>query len=46
MPELVELGMQNWRQMVVLRKNKVVYEVDKHRQHIYVHLICTRAPRF
>lgn len=46
MPELVELGMLNWRQMVVLKKNKIVYEVDKHRQHIYVYLICTERQDF
>jgi plasmid stabilization system protein ParE len=40
-PQLMTLGMTNWRQMVVMGKNKIVYEIEKNRQHIYVYLICT-----
>lgn len=41
MQQLADLGMTNWRQMVVMDKNRVVYEIEKNRQHIYVYLICT-----
>ena len=40
-PELAALGMTHWRQMVVAKKNRIVYEIEKSRQHIYVYLICT-----
>ncbi|MFC0350661.1 type II toxin-antitoxin system RelE/ParE family toxin [Undibacterium danionis] len=40
-PQLAALGMTQWRQMVVMEKNRIVYEVEKNRQHIYVYLICT-----
>lgn len=41
LPQLASLGMTQWRQMLVMGKNRVVYEVEKDRQHIYVYLICT-----
>ena len=40
-PQLAVLGMTQWRQKVVMEKNKVVYEVEKNPQHIYVYMICT-----
>ncbi|MBC3875175.1 type II toxin-antitoxin system RelE/ParE family toxin [Undibacterium flavidum] len=40
-PQLAMLGMTQWRQMVVMGKNKIVYEIEENRQHIYVYLICT-----
>ena len=40
-PQLAALGMTQWRQMVVMEKNRVVYEVEQSRKHIYIYLICT-----
>ena len=37
---LAALGMTNFRHLVVLKKNRVVYEVDETGLLIYVHLIC------
>lgn len=39
-PQLAALGMINYRHMVVLKKNRVVYELDRTRELIYVYLIC------
>lgn len=39
--ELAALGMSSFRQMVVMKKNRVVYELDTKQQHVYVYLICT-----
>jgi toxin ParE1/3/4 len=37
---LLELGMTNFRHMVVQQKNRVVYEIDEPNHLIYVHMIC------
>ena len=39
-PQLAAFGMTNYRQMVVLKKNRVVYEIDKMNELVYVYLIC------
>jgi toxin ParE1/3/4 len=39
-PQLAALGMNNYRHMVVMKKNRVVYELDKTHELIYVYLIC------
>jgi plasmid stabilization system protein ParE len=39
-PQLAALGMNGYRHMVVLKKNRVVYELDKENKRIYVCLIC------
>ncbi len=38
--QLAALGMTNYRQMVVMQKNRVVYELDQKNALIYVYLIC------
>lgn len=40
-PQLAALGMTDYRHMVVMKKNRVVYEIDKKNQLVYVYLICT-----
>jgi plasmid stabilization system protein ParE len=40
-PQLAALGMINFRHMVVMQKNRVVYEMDVPNQLIYVFLVCT-----
>jgi toxin ParE1/3/4 len=39
-PQLEALGMNNYRHMVVLGKNRVVYELDQINRLVYVYLIC------
>lgn len=39
-PQLVALGMTDYRYMVVMEKNRVVYELDEKRELVYVYLIC------
>lgn len=39
-PQLAELGMNQFRHMVVMKKNRIVYEIDSPNQLIYVFLIC------
>lgn len=45
-PQLAALGMVNYRQMVVLGKNRIVYEIDKTRARIYVYLICNERQNY
>lgn len=40
-PQLAALGMTDFRHMVIMHKNKVVYELDKKNSRIFVYLICT-----
>ena len=40
-PQLAALGMSDFRHMVVLKKNRVVYEIDKKNELVHVYLICT-----
>lgn len=39
-PQLAELGMNQFRHMVVMKKSRIVYEIDSANQLIYVFLIC------
>jgi toxin ParE1/3/4 len=39
-PQLAALGMNNYRHMVVMGKNRVVYELDQINRRVYVYLIC------
>jgi plasmid stabilization system protein ParE len=39
-PQLAKLSMSNYRHMVVMQKNRVVYELDQKNELIYVYLIC------
>jgi toxin ParE1/3/4 len=39
-PQLVALGMNDFRHMVVMKKNRVVYEIDKKNELVHVYLIC------
>ncbi len=38
-PQLAALGMIDYRHMVILKKNRVVYELDKTNERIYVYII-------
>ncbi len=40
-PQLAALGMTNFRHMVVMKKNRVVYEIDMKNDLVYIYLICT-----
>lgn len=40
-PQLAALGMLDYRHIVIMKKNRVVYELDKKNKCIYVYLICT-----
>lgn len=40
-PQLAALGMIAFRQMLVMKKNRVVYELDQKNELVYVHLICS-----
>lgn len=40
-PQLAALGMTDYRHMVVMNKNRVVYELDKKNMRIFVYLICS-----
>lgn len=46
LPQLTHLGITDFRQLVVARKNKVVYQIDEDQQHIYIHLICNERQDF
>jgi toxin ParE1/3/4 len=39
-PQLAALGMNNYRHMVVMGKNRVVYELDQINRLVYVYLVC------
>lgn len=39
-PELETLGLNNYRYMLVEKKNKVIFEIFEPRNEIYIHLIC------
>lgn len=45
-PQLAELGMNQFRHMVVMKKNRVVYEIDSPNQLIYVFLICAERQEY
>lgn len=40
-PQLSALGMTDYRHMVVMKKNRVVYELDNKNALVYVYLVCT-----
>ena len=40
-PQLAALGMSAFRQMLVMQKNRLVYELDQKNELVYVHLICS-----
>jgi toxin ParE1/3/4 len=40
-PQLAALGMTDFKHVVVMTKNRVVYELDKKNRHIFVYVICT-----
>lgn len=39
-PQLTALGMTDYRHMVIMNKNRVVYELDHKNTQIFVYLIC------
>ena len=39
-PQLTALGMTDYRHMVIMNKNRVVYELDDRNQQVFVYLIC------
>lgn len=39
-PQLAALGINNYRHMLVLKKNWVIYELDETHELIYVYLVC------
>jgi plasmid stabilization system protein ParE len=45
-PELSKLGMTGYRCLVVEKRNKVVYQIDAGKKHIYVYLICGEREDF
>lgn len=45
-PQLVRLGMTNYRHMIVEKLNRVVYEINETYRIIYVHIICSTRRDF
>ena len=45
-PELSKLGMTDYRCLVVEKRNKVVYQIDAGKKHVYIHLICGERQDF
>lgn len=45
-PQLSKLGMSDFRYLIVEKRNKVVYQIDSKKQHIYVYLICNERQDF
>ena len=45
-PHLLKLGMTDYRYRVVGKRNKVVYQIDAGKKHIYIYLICTARQDF
>ncbi len=45
-PELSKLGMTNYRCLVVEQRNKVVYQIDAGKNHVYIYLICSERQDF
>ena len=39
-PQLLALGMTDYRHMVIMNKNRVIYELDNKNQQVFVYLIC------
>jgi toxin ParE1/3/4 len=44
--QLAALGMRDYRHMIVMKKNRVVYEYDQKNALVYVHLICNERQDF
>ncbi len=45
-PQLSKLGMTDYRYMVIGKRNKVVYQIDVGKKHIYIYLICNARQDF
>ncbi len=45
-PELSKLGMTDYRCLVVEKRNKVVYQIDAGKKHVYIYLICGERQDF
>lgn len=45
-PQLLELGMADYRYIVVGKRNKVVYRIDAGKKQVYIHLICNARQDF
>ena len=45
-PQLSKLGMTDYRQLVIGKRNKVIYQIDAAEKHIYIHLICNARQDF
>lgn len=45
-PQLLELGMTDYRYMVIGKRNKVVYQIDAGKKYIYIFLICNARQDF
>ena len=45
-PQLSKLGMTDYRYLLVSNRNKVVYQIDARKKHIYVYLICDTQQDF
>ena len=45
-PQLSKLGMTDYRYRVIGKRNKVVYQIDARKKHIYIYLICNERQDF
>ncbi len=45
-PQLLALGMTDYRYLVVGKRNKVVYQINAAKKHIYIYLICNALQDF
>jgi plasmid stabilization system protein ParE len=45
-PQLAHLGMTDFRQIVVEKRNKVVYQIDSGKKRLYIYLICNERQDF
>lgn len=45
-PQIAHLGMTDFRQIVVEKRNKVVYQVDSGKKRLYIYLICSDRQDF
>lgn len=45
-PQIAHLGMTDFRQIVVEKRNKVVYQIDSGKKRLYIYLICSERQDF
>jgi plasmid stabilization system protein ParE len=45
-PQIAHLGMTDFRQIVVEKRNKVIYQIDTGKKRLYIYFICSDRQDF